>query len=160
MCIRDRLRTVTGYTAVEERIEQRTLRVAESSVDKLLPIIPDVSPAKLRTEPTQRTAAPSKPAPAPAPAPVATAPVQVTTSPTPSTGSGDVLDNLLQLIADKTGYDTSELEVDFELEADLGIDTVKQAEIFSDLSEQYGLCLLYTSPSPRDATLSRMPSSA
>ena len=25
---------------------------------------------------------------------------------------------------------------------------------------QYGLCLLYTSPSPRDATLSRMPSSA
>ena len=25
---------------------------------------------------------------------------------------------------------------------------------------RYGLCLLYTSPSPRDATLSRMPSSA
>ena len=25
---------------------------------------------------------------------------------------------------------------------------------------QYGVCLLYTSPSPRDATLSRMPSSA
>ena len=27
-------------------------------------------------------------------------------------------------------------------------------------SEQYENCLLYTSPSPRDATLSRMPSSA
>ena len=26
--------------------------------------------------------------------------------------------------------------------------------------ETYGSCLLYTSPSPRDATLSRMPSSA
>ena len=26
--------------------------------------------------------------------------------------------------------------------------------------EEYGFCLLYTSPSPRDATLSRMPSSA
>ena len=26
--------------------------------------------------------------------------------------------------------------------------------------EGYGICLLYTSPSPRDATLSRMPSSA
>ena len=26
--------------------------------------------------------------------------------------------------------------------------------------EQGGICLLYTSPSPRDATLSRMPSSA
>ena len=28
------------------------------------------------------------------------------------------------------------------------------------LDEQYPTCLLYTSPSPRDATLSRMPSSA
>ena len=28
------------------------------------------------------------------------------------------------------------------------------------VAEQYALCLLYTSPSPRDATLSRMPSSA
>ena len=27
-------------------------------------------------------------------------------------------------------------------------------------AEKNGLCLLYTSPSPRDATLSRMPSSA
>ena len=27
-------------------------------------------------------------------------------------------------------------------------------------TERYGICLLYTSPSPRDATLSRMPSSA
>ena len=29
-----------------------------------------------------------------------------------------------------------------------------------EINEQYGDCLLYTSPSPRDATLSRMPSSA
>ena len=28
------------------------------------------------------------------------------------------------------------------------------------IGEAYGSCLLYTSPSPRDATLSRMPSSA
>ena len=31
------------------------------------------------------------------------------------------------------------METDFELEADLGIDTVKQAEIFSELREKYGL---------------------
>ena len=30
----------------------------------------------------------------------------------------------------------------------------------ADLDVQHDLCLLYTSPSPRDATLSRMPSSA
>ena len=31
---------------------------------------------------------------------------------------------------------------------------------FSPEDKHYDLCLLYTSPSPRDATLSRMPSSA
>ena len=33
-------------------------------------------------------------------------------------------------------------------------------EMINDLKEQNTNCLLYTSPSPRDATLSRMPSSA
>ena len=31
---------------------------------------------------------------------------------------------------------------------------------YADLTSVYNNCLLYTSPSPRDATLSRMPSSA
>ena len=57
-----------------------------------------------------------------------------------STGDGvTVLDDLLSVIAEKTGYDVDELETDFELEADLGIDTVKQAEIFGQVREQYGL---------------------
>ena len=46
---------------------------------------------------------------------------------------------LLEVISEKTGYATDELELDFEMEADLGIDTVKQAEIFSELREKYGL---------------------
>ena len=33
-------------------------------------------------------------------------------------------------------------------------------QILSPQSLQWMICLLYTSPSPRDATLSRMPSSA
>ena len=40
---------------------------------------------------------------------------------------------VLNLLSDKTGYDVDELEPNYELEADLGIDTVKQAEIFSEL---------------------------
>ena len=36
----------------------------------------------------------------------------------------------------------------------------KQVDIFDDYWDKYRSCLLYTSPSPRDATLSRMPSSA
>ena len=42
-----------------------------------------------------------------------------------------------------------------------GFTQYEEREIFSDLLCVQGVgCLLYTSPSPRDATLSRMPSSA
>ena len=51
----------------------------------------------------------------------------------------DVLGDLLAVISEKTGYAVDELETDYELEADLGIDTVKQAEIFGQVREQYGL---------------------
>ena len=37
---------------------------------------------------------------------------------------------------------------------------IKTAEELQQNAEQTSSCLLYTSPSPRDATLSRMPSSA
>ena len=39
--------------------------------------------------------------------------------------------------------------------------TVKEvSELATILKEEYGICLLYTSPSPRDPKTSRMPSSA
>ena len=42
------------------------------------------------------------------------------------------------------------------------VDILKDAKDFKDLTdfEQHIFCLLYTSPSPRDRTRSRMPSSA
>ena len=40
----------------------------------------------------------------------------------------------------------------------LGIDVM--AQLHASVLTAHGRCLLYTSPSPRDATLSRMPSSA
>ena len=36
----------------------------------------------------------------------------------------------------------------------------QMSELYGECSEKFVACLLYTSPSPRDATLSRMPSSA
>ena len=36
----------------------------------------------------------------------------------------------------------------------------RHEDIMTDNNDQFDICLLYTSPSPRDATLSRMPSSA
>ncbi|MEO0812093.1 MAG: SDR family NAD(P)-dependent oxidoreductase, partial [Myxococcota bacterium] len=50
-----------------------------------------------------------------------------------------LLRDITQLFADESGYDLADLEPAFELEADLGIDTVKQAEIFTALREKYGL---------------------
>ena len=42
----------------------------------------------------------------------------------------------------------------------LGRDTFKLLAYVEDFDVVYGSCLLYTSPSPRDGLLSRMPSSA
>ena len=56
-----------------------------------------------------------------------------------SADAGAVTDVLLGIISEKTGYETDELDLDFELEADLGIDTVKQAEIFGEVREHFGI---------------------
>src|SRR6185436_5286353 len=54
-------------------------------------------------------------------------------------GHQGTLTELMAVVAEKTGYDLADLEPSFELEADLGVDTVKQAEILTDLSQRYGL---------------------
>ncbi len=46
---------------------------------------------------------------------------------------------LLAAVSEKTGYPVEVLELDLDLEADLGIDTVKQAELFASIREQYGI---------------------
>jgi len=55
-----------------------------------------------------------------------------------SSGSS-VADEVLVLIAEKTGYPTEMLDLDLDLEADLGIDTVKQAELFADIRGLYNI---------------------
>jgi NAD(P)-dependent dehydrogenase (short-subunit alcohol dehydrogenase family)/acyl carrier protein len=52
---------------------------------------------------------------------------------------GAVLQHLIGVICEKTGYSPNDVEPDFELEADLGIDTVKQAEIFSEVRTTFGV---------------------
>ncbi len=46
---------------------------------------------------------------------------------------------MLGLVSEKTGYPTEMLDMDLDLEADLGIDTVKQAELFASIREHYGI---------------------
>ena len=60
-------------------------------------------------------------------------------SPPAQAGPAEVLPTLLEIISEKTGYGVEELDPDYELEADLGVDTVKQAEIFGSVREKLGL---------------------
>ncbi|KKK41857.1 MAG: Phenolphthiocerol synthesis polyketide synthase type I Pks15/1 [Candidatus Lokiarchaeum sp. GC14_75] len=61
------------------------------------------------------------------------------TKPVPieSTETNLVQNFVKKVIAEKTGYDVSDIEDNYDLEEDLGIDTVKQAEIFGELREYY-----------------------
>ena len=44
---------------------------------------------------------------------------------------------VLQAVSDKTGYPVEMLDLDLDLEADLGVDTVKQAELFATIRTHY-----------------------
>ena len=52
---------------------------------------------------------------------------------------------MLEIVAEKTGYPKDMLDLDLDLEADLGIDTVKQAEMFAAIRAAYNI--------PRDENL-------
>ena len=50
-----------------------------------------------------------------------------------------VTEQVLDIIAEQTGYPTDMLEPELDLEADLGIDTVKQAETFVAIRQSFDI---------------------
>ncbi|MFX1574870.1 MAG: SDR family NAD(P)-dependent oxidoreductase [Promethearchaeota archaeon] len=54
-------------------------------------------------------------------------------------GTSDIINEIKNIIAIKTGYDPEDIEETYDLEEDLGIDTVKQAEIFGEIREKWNL---------------------
>ncbi|HPB71640.1 MAG TPA: SDR family NAD(P)-dependent oxidoreductase, partial [Phycicoccus sp.] len=85
-----------------------------------------------------------EPVAAAAPAPVAAAPAAAPASSTAPVAD-EVLAKVTDIVAQMTGYPTDLLDPELDLEADLGVDTVKQAEVFAAVREVYGV--------ERDATL-------
>ncbi|HSW50358.1 MAG TPA: SDR family NAD(P)-dependent oxidoreductase, partial [Bryobacteraceae bacterium] len=57
----------------------------------------------------------------------------------------EVVAKVLEIVAEKTGYPKDMLDLELDLEADLGIDTVKQAEMFASVRAAFGI--------PRDENL-------
>ncbi len=96
------------------------------------PVAPPPAPAPVAATPTPAPAPVPPPAPAPTPAPVA--PVAASA---PETDG--VTEKVLQIVAEKTGYPPEMLDLDLDLEADLGVDTVKQAETFVAVREAFGI---------------------
>ena len=77
-----------------------------------------------------------EPTPAPTPAPATPAPA----APAPAANvSGDINQAVIDVVVKHTGYPADFVELDQDLEGELGIDTVKQAEIMADIRSQFNL---------------------
>ncbi len=108
-------------------IVKRTLRVAEKGGARVSELgVPSLAlSAGPLTERAEALVAVSEPDTVPAQA--------------PGLMGANLMEEIQRLFAEQTGYEPEELEPDYQLEADLGVDTVKQAEIFSLLRERYGM---------------------
>src|ERR1035437_4024768 len=143
---------IAGHPAANLEVVQRTLRVRDqASTARAAKVVPASRPAQAPT--------PTVPAPSPAPPVLAAKPepkpvltnvtepkvqvqVAAVASPVPPKGAakGDpVKEKVLALVAEKTGYPVDMLDLDLDLEADLGVDTVKQAEVFASIREAYSI---------------------
>ena len=67
--------------------------------------------------------------------------VEPTPEPVAPAAASGVAEAVLAVVEARTGYERELLELDLDLEADLGIDTIKQAQILAELAEQFGLAL-------------------
>jgi NAD(P)-dependent dehydrogenase (short-subunit alcohol dehydrogenase family)/acyl carrier protein len=94
------------------------------------PDLAGTAPAPVATAPKQEVK-PAEPAVAVAPA--------AATVPSANLGPDEVRERILALVVEKTGYPKDMLDLDLDLEADLGVDTVKQAEMFAAIREIYNI---------------------
>ena len=77
-------------------------------------------------------------------APTASAGVTASPAPAPDAAASaavadDVIAQVTRIVAQMTGYPADLLDPDLDLEADLGVDTVKQAEVFAAVRTHYQL---------------------
>ena len=157
---------IAGRSAVELEVVHRTLRVreqgaelrvgktaAESRVMPVMPIgepeaAPELSAAgKISANADVAVPAVASETAASVPAtanPVAQTEKIVALKPASApenkrTADESVQERILALVVEKTGYPREMLDLDLDLEADLGVDTVKQAELFSAIREIYNI---------------------
>ncbi len=165
-CWKNWLCQVAGFPTADLEVVHRTLRVrdqktsaraaesAQKSHDTLVQAVPKPAAPVVTAPPPVATGKivavkaevagkletgkpAAKPTPPPQPAAKPTPPPQPAAK--PSVEGDPVRERVLALVAEKTGYPVDMLDLDLDLEADLGIDTVKQAEVMATIREVYGI---------------------
>jgi len=79
---------------------------------------------------------------APAPAPVASAPAVVASAaaaPASAAGAAELEAFVVDFVVEQTGYPREIVELDADLEGDLGIDSIRKAQLFGEIGQRYGL---------------------
>lgn len=89
------------------------------------------APPHTPAPPTVVSAPPPAAAPAPVPGPVSPVPAAAPLAP----ARPDLRSALLKVVSERTGYPEEMLDFDQDLEADLGIDSIKRVEIFGALRD-------------------------
>lgn len=107
------LKAITGYDDPVVTVEDRTLKVSQRAGSKVLTRVEQ----KMEVQET---------------------PVEEVSGPIASVHDADqVRSEILALLSEKTGYPSDMLDTGLDLEADLGIDTVKQAEFITEVREKF-----------------------
>jgi len=146
------IRRISGYEAPEVEVAQRTLRVKDQGpAASIGPVPTNVNglAAQAASAGVVRQPVPSAPAVQVSPVPAIQGPAARAPSEPGPAFSGPAIDpvqvQVMRIISEKTGYPPDMLDLDLDLEADLGIDTVKQAEMFAAIRAAYDI--------PRDDSL-------
>ena len=141
------LNGIAGHPTADLETVHRTLRVRDHAAIARVAEVAQTSRTAPSTTPAVRMppAAPvdkSKPVPIKVAESRVEVPVVASTPPAQpkSATTGDLVkEKVLALVAEKTGYPVDMLDLDLDLEADLGVDTVKQAEVFASIREAYNI---------------------
>ena len=139
------LKDISGYAEAELETTQRTLRIKDQGVPAQKPVAsrweygtgPTLWAARDQASLRLPTAAPKPVEPLAGTASLPSEPIAVSGAPKPD--YEEIKAYLLVLVSEKTGYPTDVLDLELDLEADLGVDTVKQAELFASIREHYGI---------------------
>ncbi|WP_046224391.1 type I polyketide synthase [Vibrio sp. ECSMB14106] len=123
-------------TTTPAAIVQQPLAQVQATAVQAAP----VQAQSVQVTPVQK-AAPAPQVAAQAAAPVAAQPVPVKAQPAPvaapvAVQSADAEKVMLEVVAEKTGYPTEMLDLEMDMEADLGIDSIKRVEILGTVQDE------------------------